>query len=56
MGGFHIGDMLVQLLFLLIIALVIIVLVKLFLSSRKRKHQLDRLEEKVDTLESKMNK
>lgn len=55
LSGFHIGDMLMQLLFLGFIALIITLIVTFIRTSKRRKHQLDRLEEKVDSIENKLN-
>lgn len=52
---FHIGDMLAQIFFLGFIVLIIILIVTFILSSKKRKHQLDRLEEKVDSIVNKLD-
>ncbi|WP_042143364.1 hypothetical protein [Paucisalibacillus sp. EB02] len=55
-SGFHVGDMLVQLFFFLFILLMVVLVISLILSSKKRKNKLDRLEEKIDSLHSKINK
>ncbi|WP_157037653.1 DUF4083 domain-containing protein [Ornithinibacillus californiensis] len=50
MGDFYIGDMLYQLFSFGILALFIFLIVSLFKSSKERKRQLDRIEEKLDSL------
>ncbi|MYL49953.1 hypothetical protein GLV98_10675 [Halobacillus litoralis] len=49
-GSFVIGDMVAQLLFFAIFIGVIIGVVAIFLSTKRRKSQLDRVEEKVDRI------
>ncbi|MBS3678984.1 DUF4083 domain-containing protein [Ornithinibacillus massiliensis] len=56
MDGFHIGDMIFQLAFIAFIILTSMVLIIFFRSSRKRKKQLNQLAEKVDALQSKLEK
>ncbi|MBX0356921.1 hypothetical protein [Halobacillus sp. Nhm2S1] len=49
-GSFVIGDMIAQLLFFAIFIGVIIGVVAIFFSIKRRKSQLDRVEEKVDRI------
>ncbi|WP_038246483.1 hypothetical protein [Virgibacillus salexigens] len=48
MGGFHFGDVLFQLLSLAFIILIIVLIVSLFRSNKKRTNQLNRIEKKID--------
>ncbi|MGE7603432.1 resistance to Congo red protein [Peribacillus sp. NPDC097675] len=50
MSSFNIGDMLYQLFFIGFIVLIICLIVSIFRSSKKRRMQMDRLEEKIDAL------
>ncbi|WP_096271869.1 hypothetical protein [Paucisalibacillus globulus] len=52
---FHVGDMLIQLLFFAIPILLIILVVFVLLNAKKRKDRLDRLEEKMDELQAKID-
>ncbi|TGB03541.1 cell wall metabolism sensor histidine kinase WalK [Halobacillus salinus] len=49
-GGLNVSDVIVQLVFLLILAAVIVGVITLVINARKRNNQLSRMEEKVDKL------
>lgn len=49
-GGLNVGDVIVQLVFLLILAAVIVGVITLVVNVRKRNKQLSRMEEKIDKL------
>ncbi|MDX1701754.1 MAG: hypothetical protein R3250_14095 [Melioribacteraceae bacterium] len=48
--SFHLGDIVIQLLFLGVIALVIGLVVSIVRSNKKRRHQLNRIEKKIDDI------
>ncbi|MBN8236103.1 hypothetical protein JF544_12635 [Halobacillus kuroshimensis] len=52
-SGLIVGDVIVQLVFLLILVAVIVGLITLVLKARKRNEQLSRIEEKIDRLSRK---
>ncbi|MBN8237211.1 hypothetical protein JF544_18355 [Halobacillus kuroshimensis] len=52
-SGLIVGDVIVQLVFLLILVAVIVGLITLVLKARKRNEQLSRIEEKIDRLSQK---
>ena len=50
MSSFNIGDMIFQLFYLGFIVFIISLIVSFFRSRKKRRMQMDRLEEKIDAL------
>ncbi|SDM27073.1 hypothetical protein [Sediminibacillus halophilus] len=49
------GDVLVQFVYLLILVLIVMLFVSVFRSQAKRQKQLDRIEKKIDQLNSRQN-
>ncbi|MBA2174871.1 DUF4083 domain-containing protein [Halobacillus locisalis] len=49
-GGLYVGDVIVQLFFLLILVAVIVGVITFVVKARKRNKQLSRIEEKIDKL------
>ncbi|WP_163970423.1 DUF4083 family protein [Oceanobacillus halotolerans] len=50
LGGLHIGDMIFQLLFFIILSLVVAGIVLVFVTMINRNKQLNRIEQKLDQL------
>ncbi|WP_080874506.1 hypothetical protein [Oceanobacillus timonensis] len=55
-GGLNMGDVFIQLLFLLLVILLVIGLVSLIVMCIKRNKRISQLEEKIDTLLSEKGK
>lgn len=49
-GGLNVGDVIAQLVFLLILVVVIVGVITFIVKARKRNEQLSRIEEKIDKL------
>ncbi|UNL83758.1 DUF4083 domain-containing protein [Priestia koreensis] len=56
MSTFNIGDAIYQLVFLALLVFVIYFIVAFFRSNKKRKTQLDRIEQKIQDVEERLNK
>ncbi|MCM3006336.1 DUF4083 domain-containing protein [Priestia koreensis] len=56
MSTFNIGDAIYQLVFLALLVFVIYFIVAFFRSNKKRKTQLDRIEQKIQGVEERLNK
>ncbi|MGE7215398.1 DUF4083 domain-containing protein [Priestia koreensis] len=56
MSTFNIGDAIYQLVFLALLVFVIYFIMAFFRSNKKRKTQLDRIEQKIQDVEERLNK
>ncbi|MEW4283586.1 DUF4083 domain-containing protein [Priestia koreensis] len=56
MSTFNVGDAIYQLVFLALLVFVIYFIVAFFRSNKKRKTQLDRIEQKIQGVEERLNK
>ncbi|KOO46478.1 hypothetical protein [Priestia koreensis] len=56
MSTFNVGDAIYQLVFLALLVFVIYFIVTFFRSNKKRKTQLDRIEQKIHDVEERLNK